>query len=573
MSRRSFGTRSRYAMAFGFALLVLPACAAPRGRVGVGPPEDRTGGDASDRGAVHPPRTPDPRRNVLFVFVDDLAPRLGCYGDTLARSPTIDALASRGILFERAYCNQAVCSPSRNALLTGLRPQTLGIYDLGTNFRDARPDAVTLGQAFQAGGWITAAYGKIFHTGHGNHEDPASWSIPHWSHETEIWAEPFTGKPPFSEALAVPDETYPDARIADRAILFLEEFAASGIDSPFFLAVGFVRPHLPFNVPRRYWELFHRDQFALRHEIPFPPIGSPDVAATNWGELRSYRLIPSSGPLPELRAREVVHGYYASVSYVDSQLQRVLKALDRGPFASNTLIVLWGDHGFHLGDHGFWAKHTNYEEATRVPLLIAGPGIPAGARTTALVEGVDVYPTLCELAGTGIPPGQDAVSFADVIRDPALPARSAITHVFPRGEVLGRAIRTDRWRMVEWKIPGATPESAELEFYDLEEDPREIWNRAAERPGDVAALREILAAQGEAAVFVPPQGTVARGKRAKISRPPSRGNGKQDDRAAPRGAPARDDPRAPPDLPATTGRGSREDAPGRSARALAIPKG
>ncbi len=467
------------------------------------------------------------RPNVLLICVDDLKPLLGCYGDRTVQSPNIDRLAARGTRIERAYCNQAVCAPSRNALLTGLRPQTLGIYDLGTNFRRAAPQAVTLPQQFKQHGYRTEALGKIFHVGHGNHEDAASWSVPHWRAEVVAYALPESRakvgltreealfrnqtanvarlpRGPAWEAADVPDTAYPDGQIAEEAVRRLQA-AKNKPDESFFLAVGFVKPHLPFCAPQKYWDLYDPVEFELP-KFTRPPQGAPGYAPTSWGELRQYRGIPQSGPLNEEQTRSMIHGYHAAISYMDAQLGRVLDALEETNLAENTIVVLWGDHGWHLGDHGQWCKHTNYEQAARIPLIVAAPGVASGAKregkgggkTEALVETVDVYPTLCELAGVPAPGGLDGVSFAPVLRDPAAGTRDSIIHVYPRGERIGRAVRTARYRLVEWKKPGAPAEDAELELYDYEADPAESKNLASEQPATVAQLRAVLAQHPEA---------------------------------------------------------------------------
>lgn len=460
--------------------------------------------------------------NVLLICVDDLKPLLGCYGDKTVKTPNIDLLAERSMLFERAYCNQAVCSPSRNSLLVGLRPQRLGIYDLGTNFRRSQPDALTLPQIFKQHGWRTEALGKIFHVGHGNTEDPDSWSVPHWranvvayamleskaktglTREEALFANKSAKDLPRGaafEAADVPDNTYPDGAIAEEAIRRLQS-AAQKSDEPFFLAVGFVKPHLPFVAPQKYWDLYDRDRFSLA-EVRTPPVGAPGYAPQFGGELRQYSSIPESGPLSDELQRTLIHGYYAATSYMDAQLGCVVNELDRLGLADNTIIVLWGDHGWHLGDHGIWCKHTNYEQATRIPLLVAAPGVTTGTRTTALVETVDLYPTLCELAGVATPSGLDGRSFAATLRDPAAPTKDHTIHVYPRtgpnkAPLTGRAIRTARYRLVEWKKIGAPSESAELELYDYETDPLETKNLAAEQPSVVGELRALLAQHPEA---------------------------------------------------------------------------
>ncbi|MDB6149233.1 MAG: sulfatase [Chthoniobacter sp.] len=457
--------------------------------------------------------------NVLFIAVDDLKPVLGCYGDKMVKSPNIDRLAARGMIFERAYCNQAVCSPSRNALMTGRRPQSLGIYDLGTNFRKAAPDTITLAQHFQKAGYRTEALGKIFHVGHGNREDAASWSVPHFQAKSVAYVLPESranqgltreealfsnantpvDKLPRGaayESADVSDSSYPDGVLADEAIRRLKA-AKANPDEPWLIAVGFLKPHLPFCAPKKYWDLYDPAAFQLPTSQT-PPEGAPKFAPTNWGELRQYSDTPTSGPLNPDQARTLIHGYHAAISYMDAQLGRVMAALDELDPAKETIIVLWGDHGWHLGDHGQWCKHSNYEQAVRTPLLVAGPGVKSGTRTMSLVESVDVYPTLSELAGLPAPTDCDGKSFLSILRDPAASTRDSIIHVYPRGELLGRAIRTERHRLVEWKRPGSAPDTAVLELYDYEADPAETRNLATEQREVVSRLQAILALHPEA---------------------------------------------------------------------------
>ena len=466
---------------------------------------------------------PAARPNVLFIAVDDLKPVLGCYGDKVVKSPNIDRLAARGVVFERAYCNQAVCAPSRNSLMTGVRPTTLGLYDLGTNFRLASSNAVTLSQYFMRHGYRAEALGKIFHVGHGNHEDPASWSVPHFQAKSIAYMRPesranqsltreealFSNNPDVAklprgaayESAPVGDSDYPDGKIADEAIRRLQS-AKTKPSEPFFLAVGFLKPHLPFCAPKKYWDLYDRASFTVP-SLRTPPEGAPKYAPTSWGELRQYSDMPTNGPVTDEQARALLHGYHAAVSYMDAQLGRVLDELDRLALTTNTIVVLWGDHGWHLGDHGWWCKHDNYEQATRIPLIVAAPGVAkSGTRATnALVETVDLYPTLVELAGLPapqVPQGIEGKSFVSVLRDAALATKSQIFHVYPRGERIGRAVRTTRFRLVEWKVPGSTADSADLELYDYETDPLETKNLAAIQPDVVSRLRAMLATLPEA---------------------------------------------------------------------------
>ncbi len=459
---------------------------------------------------------PKSRPHVLLVCVDDLKPLLGCYGDKTVKSPNIDRLASRGMSFDMAYCNQAVCSPSRNSLLTSLRPQTLGIYDLATNFRKARPEALTLPRHFRDQGYKTQGLGKIFHVGHGNTEDPASWSVPSFFAKTIDYALPenrvnqtregafFDNQSPNNlpkgapfESADVPDDAYGDGKIANEAIKRIRETAKKPAE-PMFLAVGFLKPHLPFCAPKKYWDLYDRDSFSTA-KVNRPPEGAPSFAPTNSGELRNYRDIPGKGALDENLQRTLIHGYHACVSYMDAQLGRVLDELDRSGLADNTIIVLWGDHGWHLGDHGLWCKHTNYEQATRIPLIVSAPEkVRRGTHTAALTETVDIYPTLCELAGIPIPKGLDGRSFADVLQNPALKPKTFVQHVYPRGEIMGRALRTDRYRLVEWKKPGEPAPSAELELYDYKIDPFETTNLASKESEIARSLQNQFASMREA---------------------------------------------------------------------------
>lgn len=456
------------------------------------------------------------RPNVLLICVDDLKPVLGCYGDPVVKTPHIDRLAARSIRFDAAYCNQAVCSPSRNALLTGLRPQTLGIYDLGTNFRQSRPGAVTLPQWFKANGYSAQGMGKIFHVGHGNTNDEASWSVPYFRGKVVDYALPenkrdlsreeamFDNKSPANlprgaalENADVPDDTYSDGKVAAEAIRRLEA-AAKNPDQPLFLAVGFLKPHLPFCAPRKYWDLYKTDLFQLP-AVRKAPEGAPAYAPTAFGELRNYKDVPDKGEIPEDLQRKLIHGYHAATSYMDAQVGKVLDALEASPLKDNTIIVLWGDHGWHLGDHGMWSKHTNYEQATRIPLLVRAPGRTNGGASAAMIETVDIYPTLCDLAGLKTPEKLDGISFAPLVNGKsARGGRDHVTHVFPRGNRLGRAIRTPTHRFVEWKTIGEPAESAELELYDYSADPLERKNLAREQPETVVRMRGLLAKQSEA---------------------------------------------------------------------------
>jgi len=462
------------------------------------------------------------RPNVLFLAVDDLRPDIGCFGNAEAKTPNIDALAGRGMVFRRAYCQQAVCSPSRTSLLTGLRPDSTKVYDLVTHFRNTVPDVVSLPQHFRESGYYTVGLGKIYHPGY---DDPKSWSQPHRNGpgESYVLAEnkrrmaagksgekakgrrqsaPGSRGEPF-EMADVPDNAYQDGSVADMAVETLQEL--KNRSEPFFLAVGFLKPHLPFNAPKKYWDLFDPAQLKLA-ENPFHPHDAPPYAVTDFGELRSYHGVPATGPVPDELARKLIHAYRAATSYTDANIGRVLAELDRLGLRENTIVVLWGDHGWKLGEHASWCKHTNMENDTNAPLLIAAPGAKAaGQSTTALVEFVDVYPTLCDLAGLPLPKHLEGQSAKRLLDDPHHPWKTAAFSQYPRSSegqpLMGYAMRTDRYRYVEWRKRN-TREVVAQELYDHQTDPAENQNLAL-RPESKPLLTTLaaqLAAGWQAAV-------------------------------------------------------------------------
>jgi arylsulfatase A-like enzyme len=455
-------------------------------------------------------RPPAGKYNVLFLPVDDLKPLLGCYGATQVKTPNIDALAKRGMRFTRAYCQQAVCAPSRASLMTGRRPDSTGVYDLVTHFRKALPDAVTLSQRFKDAGYFAASVGKIYHPGL---DDAPSWSVPNDYKLAGRYFDPNLLKEPREEAEAAlvrgrsfeiadcADDELPDGKIANHAIDLLR----ANKDRRFFIAAGFMRPHLPFVAPRKYYDLYPLDQIKLA-DNPAPPKDAPKIALHNSAELRSYTDIPKKNqPIGDAKARELIRGYYASTTFVDAQIGRVMAELDRLGLADSTIVILWGDHGYHLGDHGVWTKHTNFEEATRAPLILLVPGMKhPGAACDALVEFVDVYPTLCELAGLSTPAGLEGASFAPLLDDPTRPFKQAAFSQFPRGKnIMGRSIRTPRYRCTEWQDKSGHPTAREL--YDHDVDPEENTN-LANRPENrdlVDKLSAQLKAGWQAAL--PPQ--------------------------------------------------------------------
>lgn len=431
---------------------------------------------AAEGEAGEPPRRP----NVLFIAVDDLRPQLGCYGDPVAITPNIDRLAKMGVVFDRAYCQQAVCAPSRASVLTGRRPDATKVWDLKTHFRTVLPDVVTLPQYFKAHGYDSRNVGKIYHDPK-NGQDSMSWSAPEIMAITDnagpkyVLAENLgkkgSWKAAATECADVPDSAYVDGLVSNAAVKLLEELK----DTSFFLAVGFRRPHLPFSAPKRYWDLYQADSIPLPDRNQAPE-HAPAIALHNGVELRGYTDIPDTGGIPTDKIRELRHGYYACISYVDAQIGRLLDELERLNLLENTLIVLWSDHGFHLGELDLWCKTTNFELDTRVPLIISSPLlINTAIHSEALVELVDIYPTMVELAGLPIPDDLEGTSMVPVIADPQRKWKEGVFSQFPRPwmykdepEVMGYSIRTADFRYTEWRnLHNGVLEGRELYHYAI----------------------------------------------------------------------------------------------------------
>ena len=466
----------------------------------------------------------EPKLNVLFIMADDYRPEVSSYGSR-ALTPHLDRLARRSVQFDRAYCQQAVCNPSRSSMLTGLRPDTIRIWNNSTHFRELNPDVTTLPLHFKRHGYTTRCVGKIFHNWHTKEKgDARSWSAPEFLHYAthgddgpevngEVPRNHATGGPRkyqnvfMCEARDVADEAYYDGRVAAEAVRVLGEVK----DQPFFLAVGFWKPHAPFNAPKKYWDLY--DRAKLPPLDPRRPAATPAIAFHDSREILGIppqQVTPTPGQVQEMR-----HGYFANVSYMDAQVGKVLAALERSGIADRTLVVFVGDHGYHIGEHGQWGKTSNFELDARVPLLIAPPQNPhAGQRTRALVELIDLFPTLVELCG--LPPvaaaaravtanaaarhsGLDGTSLGPILRNPAASVKPAAFTQHPRPsyydrepdklpQAMGCSVRTAGVRYTEWR-DWKTGAVIGRELYADDDEPAETKSRVGD-PALAAAQRE-----------------------------------------------------------------------------------
>lgn len=507
-----------------------------------------------DQPATHPTKKP----NILFIAIDDLRPELGCYGSEIALTPNIDKLAEQGLRFNRAYCQQAICSPSRASLMTGARPETTQIIENYTYFRDLHPDIVTLPQHFRNHGYETAYSGKIYHGKFIDKEkswsrEPANIDIPkprypgayalienqeiYKKNQAAIrkkYGEGATshyalGRGPAYEKADVPDHAYIDGYHTLEAIATMKEMLSEE-DKPFFLGLGFRLPHLDWNAPAKYWEMYDREKIPMARYTESPENGAAMGLHASF-ELRVRHGIPKKGPIEGELARTLKHAYLASVSYVDAQIGKMLAALEETGARENTIIILWSDHGWHLGDMGIWGKATNYEIATRVPMIIWTPDMPnttRGKNTDALVELVDMYPTLSELAGLELPEHLEGLSFVPLLENPDLSWKQAAFSQYPNpalrewaanpltagmretyfgplieeveakiiaqqkstwdrelfeNELMGYTMRTDRYRLVVWKDRSQPDkEPVFIEVFDHEKDPAETQNIAEKQP-------------------------------------------------------------------------------------------
>jgi iduronate 2-sulfatase len=434
--------------------------------------------------------------NVLFIAVDDLRPELGCYGQTHIHSPNIDKLAELGLTFNRAYCNIPVCGASRASILSGIRPNRTRFLDYSCRQDEDVPGVVSLPMHFKNNGYTTVSLGKIYH--HQN-DGKGSWSETPWSPQGDwqgwqAYVLPESHKQiesrpngtgingPSFEWPDAPDHIYPDGMIADEAVQKLRQFGNSG--EPFFLAVGFLKPHLPFNAPKKYWDLYDFDEIELPENMKKPD-GAPDECMHNFGELRNYTDVPDQGPLDENFMRKLIHGYYACVSYTDAQIGKVLNELERLGLAENTIVVLWGDHGWHLGEHNLWCKHCNFEKVLHTPLILRAPGKKQNLKTDALVEYVDVYPSLVELAGLEKPFHLQGKSFVPLAENPNQPWKEEVYCRWIRGETVVTKTHT----YTEW-FSDQTGKGTARMMYDLTDDPEETVN-VSEKPENEKLVGEL----------------------------------------------------------------------------------
>lgn len=445
---------------------------------------------------------PPPRPNILFIMVDDLRPQFAAYGRTGMVTPALDQLANEGVVFKRAFVNVPVCGASRASMMTGLRPTSTRFVNFLARADEDAPGIATLPAHLKAAGYTTLSLGKILHV---EEDSAAAWSRPQWrpsQNETVSAAtsprnyldpanidadrdEDSKRGAPF-ERMDVPDDAYFDGMIAEQAIRELS--ALSKNDTPFFLAVGFLKPHLPFNAPTKYWDLYDPADISLA-AFNRMPADAPDEANHNSGELRSYRGIPDAPePISEEIARNLRHGYYAATSYADAQIGKVLQALDDLQMADNTIVVLAGDHGWSLGEHGLWCKHSPFDVATHTPLIIRAPEAGQG-EANGLVEFIDIYPTLMAMTGTPPPDHLQGSSILGLLEDPASPGKTA---VFPRWKK-SENVRIDRFSYTEFRTEDGTIISHML--YDSVKDPDETVNLAdePEHAADVTRLQQLIA--------------------------------------------------------------------------------
>ncbi|MCY3552426.1 MAG: sulfatase-like hydrolase/transferase [Candidatus Poribacteria bacterium] len=401
--------------------------------------------------------------NVLFIIVDDLRPMLGCYGHPEMHTPNIDRIAEQGTVFNRAYCQYPLCSPSRTSLITGLRPETTNVRNNSADFRQKLPNVVTLPQHFKSHGYYTQSVGRIAHLPRFQ-DDENSWSTSSWR---PVWIPFDIQTTPSWQALDVKDDDLRDGKTARRAVQVLKHIK----DRQFFLAVGFYKPHLPLEAPRKYFDLYDTQIFNLPASS-MPPENAPSSALTDWSTIRDYQDLPSgTTPLSDAKTLELIRAYAAATSYIDAQIGRILAQLDILGLTENTVIVFCGDHGHHLGEHGIWGKKTLFEVSLRSPLIVSVPQ-QQSSETEALAELVDIYPTLCDACQLPIPLQSEGTSLMPILEQPTLPWKNAAFSQFGGAASGGISIRTERYRYTEWGENG----SRGVELYDYDADPNETVN-------------------------------------------------------------------------------------------------
>jgi arylsulfatase A-like enzyme len=436
--------------------------------------------------------------NVLFIAVDDLRLQANLYGQQQMKTPNLDRLGAEGVAFTKAYCSVPVCGASRASLLSGVRPTSTRFVNYYTRKDTDFPNYPSLPKYFKDNGYTTISNGKIYH--HVD-DDKEAWSekpfIPNpglgWQNylseeskkiveknfeiqkaKMKELSENFTDvaermiKGPAWECIDVADNAYPDGMLADKSIADLQRLTEKG--APFFLAVGFWKPHLPFNAPKKYWDLYNEHDIVLA-DNPYKPKNVPEEAMHTWGELRGmYDNIPQEGNLPDSIARKLMHGYYACVSYSDAQIGKLLEELDRLGIAENTIVVLWGDHGWHLGEHTLWCKHCNFDRVMNAPLIVRAPGKQKGEKSSSITEFIDIYPSLCELCNLPVPQHLDGKSFVSVLDNPKKEVKTAAFVKYLGAET----VVTERYNFTEFLDKNGTVKSNML--YDLKKDPKENEN-------------------------------------------------------------------------------------------------
>lgn len=417
--------------------------------------------------------------NVLFIATDDMNNALGCYGHPVVKTPNLDRLAARGVRFDRAYCQFALCSPSRSSLMTGLGPDTTKVYNLQKHFREVIPDVVTLSQCFQKNGYFAARVGKIYHYGNPGQigtdglDDPPSWNFKVNPKGIDKAEEPklinhtperkSAGSSISFYSSPAPDEEHTDGMVASEIIKLLEQ----NKDKPFFLAAGFYRPHCPYISPKKYFDMYPAEKM-----VPIPYTEGENTIAPPW----AYFTNPPNWNMTRRQIQEALQAYYAAISFVDANVGKLLNALDRLGLADNTIVVFWSDHGYGTGEHGQWMKQTVFEAATRVPFIFAAPGARAkGKGCPRTVELLDLYPTLADLCGlTNVPANLHGKSLRPLLDNPnAAWDRPAVSQISRGQKVMGYSIRTERYRYTEWNN-GQEGE----ELYDYQADPKEMQNLA-----------------------------------------------------------------------------------------------